>query len=559
MKRLFYYLICFLVCFFLPLSVRAEDIRDFTTTIKVEKDSSMTVSENITYDFGSLYRHGIFRTIPITKTNDNGEKFKLDISGIRVSNSQGTHYQMQQSSTSDELTLKIGDPNNTITGIHTYIINYTVVGAFIPFSDHDELYWNIVGTKWEVPIQKVKTIVQFPFAPLENVMQPACYTGAYKSTSQGCTVKYNNGTITVDSIDSLSAGEGLSIIIGFPKNLLAITEAKKIDTRWANIFGFIMSALFFLIGLVWYVVVPLWIIIHWYRTGRDPKGTVGAAHVWFDVPKLKNGKILTSGETGTLIDETADLRDITATIVDLARRGYIKIVEQKKNDFYLEKTLPKKDSGMDAFEKKLYTGIFEDDDAIRIKDTELAPTVAITKAELYETVVRDGLFPKNPQTQRTMYYVLAGVALFTGNFLLAVVAFLFGRSMPRKTIDGVNAANIALALKGFIVSQDRQYKFQAEKQLLFEKMLPYAIIFGVEKIWAERFKDIDIMQPSWYQSYNSNAFTTMYLANSLSHSFSSSVVSAATPTRSSSGFSSGFSSGGGFSGGGGGGGGGGSW
>ncbi|EKD67173.1 MAG: hypothetical protein ACD_48C00561G0001, partial [uncultured bacterium] len=32
-----------------------------------------------------------------------------------------------------------------------------------------------------------------------------------------------------------------------------------------------MSALFFLIGLVWYVVVPLWIIIHWYRTGRDPK------------------------------------------------------------------------------------------------------------------------------------------------------------------------------------------------------------------------------------------------------------------------------------------------
>jgi uncharacterized membrane protein len=188
----------------------------------------------------------------------------------------------------------------------------------------------------------------------------------------------------------------------------------------------------------------------------------------------------------------------------------------------------------------------------------LAPSVTATKAELYETVVRDGLFPKNPQTQRTMYYVLAGVALFTGNFLLAAVAFLFGRAMPRKTIDGINAANVATALKGFIVSQDRQYKFQAEKQLLFEKMLPYAIIFGVEKIWAERFKDIDIAQPSWYQSYNSNAFTTMYLASSLSHSFSSSVVSAATPTRSSSGFSSGFS-GGGFSGGGGGGGGGGSW
>ncbi|KKR02998.1 MAG: hypothetical protein UT26_C0012G0015 [Microgenomates group bacterium GW2011_GWC1_39_12] len=559
MKRLFYYLICFFVCCFLPFSVRAEEIRDFKTTIIVEKDSLMSVSENITYDFGALNRHGIFRTIPITKTNDQGEKFKLDITGIGVEDDRGMPYQMQQSSSSDEMTLKIGDPNKTVTGVHTYIISYTVKGAFVPFSDHDELYWNIVGAKWEVPIQKVKTTIQFPFAPQESGMQLACYTGAYKSTSQGCTISYKNGLVTVFSTSSLSSGEGLSIVIGFPKNLLTITEARKVDTRLSNILGFILSMLFLLAGLGWYVIAPLWIIIQWYRTGRDPKGTVGAAHVWFDVPKLKNGKILTPGETGTLMDETADLRDITATIVDLARRGYIKIIEQKKNDFYLEKITPKKDTGMDEFEKKLYNGIFDEDENIRIKDTDLTSPVTTTKAELYETVVRDGLFPKNPQSQRTLYYIVAGVALFTGNFFLAAVAFLFGRSMPRKTIDGANAANIASALKGFIVSQDRQYKFQAEKQLFFEKMLPYAIIFGVEKIWAERFKNIDIRQPSWYQSYNNNAFTTMYLANSLSHSFSSSVMSAATPTRSSSGFSSGFSSGGGFSGGGGGGGGGGSW
>ncbi len=559
MKRLFYYIVSFFVFLVLPFSVRAEDIRNFTTTITVANNSSMTVSEDITYNFGTVDRHGIFRTIPITKTNDQGEKFKLDITGISVVDSQGVPYQMQQTSTSDEITLKIGDPNKTITGVYTYRITYTVSGAFVPFSDHDELYWNIVETKWEVPIQKVRVVVQFPFSSVSGDIQLACYTGVYKSISQGCTTSYNSGTVTVDSTSSLSSGEGLSVVIGFPKNLLTITEAKKINTRWETIIGFIMSILFILAGLSWYVVAPLWIIIHWYRIGRDPKGTVGAAHVWFDVPKLKNGKILTPGETGTLVDETTDLKDITATIIDLARRGYTKIVEKKKNDFYLEKTTPKKDAGMDSFEKKLYNGIFDGEESIRIKGTDLAPVVSITKAELYETVVRDGLFPKNPQTQRTMYYILAAVALFTGNLLLAAVAFLFGRAMPRKTIDGVNAANVAAALKGFIVSQDRQYKFQAEKQLLFEKMLPYAIIFGVEKIWAQRFKNIDISQPSWYQSYNSSAFTTMYLASSLSHSFSSSVVSAATPMRSSSGFSSGFSSGGGFSGGGGGGGGGGSW
>lgn len=559
MKRLFYYLICFFVSLLLlPNPVHAEDIRDFTSTIIIATDSSMTVSENITYDFGSLSRHGIFRTIPITKTNDQGEKFKLGITKIRVADDRGIVYQTQQTTTQDEITLKIGDPNSTITGVHTYIISYSVTGAFVPFSDHDELYWNIVGTKWEVPVENVKAVVQFPFSPAGTDMQLACYTGAFKSTAQGCITSYTNGTVTVNATGSLSSGEGLSLVIGFPKNLLSVAEAEKVDTRWATIIGFIMSALFAVAGLGWYVIVPLWIIIHWFKTGRDPKGTIGAAHVWFDVPKLKTGKILTPGETGTLVDETADLKDITATIVDLARRGYIKIIEQKKNDFYLEKTTPKRNSSLDTFEKKLYQGIFDEEDTVRIKDTDLVSTVTATKTELYETVVRDGLFPKNPQTQRTIYYVVAGVALFTGNVVLAAVAFLFGRSMPRKTVDGVNAANVALALKGFIVSQDRQYKFQAEKQLLFEKMLPYAIIFGVEKIWAERFKDIGITQPSWYQSYNSNMFTTMYLANSLSHSFSSNVISAATPTRSSSGFSSGFG-GGGFSGGGGGGGGGGSW
>jgi len=558
MKRLFYYLICIFVACLLPASICAEEIVDYTTTITVQENSLIVISENITYDFGPVDRHGIFRTIPLTKTNDQGEKYTLDIKNIRVTDDKGVAYQTQQSSTSDELTIKIGDPNKTITGVHRYVISYTVTGAFVAFSDHDELFWNIIGTKWEVPVKKITATVKLPFSPAVKDIQLACFTGVYKSTSQGCSTTYGNGTVSVISTNGLSPQEGLSIVIGFPKNLITIIEAKKVDTRWATILGFIMSILFLLAGLFWYVLTPLWIVIHWFRTGRDPIGTIGAAHVWFDIPKIKNGKPLTAGETGTLIDETADLKDITATIVDLARRGYIKIIEKKKNDFYLEKMAPKKDTGMELFEKKLYNGIFEKKENVKIKDTELSSVVAITKTELYELVVKDGLFPKNPQAQRTKYYILAGFALFTGNFLLAAIAFLFGRSMPRKTIEGVNVSNIAIALKGFIVSQDRQYQFQAEKQMFFEKMLPYAIIFGVEKIWADRFRGMDISEPSWYQSYSGNKFTAMYLANSLHHGFSSSVVSAATPTRSSSGFSSGFS-GGGFSGGGGGGGGGGSW
>ena len=93
--------------------------------------------------------------------------------------------------------------------------------------------------------------------------------------------------------------------------------------------------------------------------------------------------------------------------------------------------------------------------------------------------------------------------------------------------------------------------------MMFERLLPFAVAFGVERIWAKRFESLNITQPNWYHSYSSSHFSSYMLVNSLNSSFRS-ITTAATPTRSSTGHSSGFG-GGGFSGGGGGGGGGGSW
>jgi len=108
-------------------------------------------------------------------------------------------------------------------------------------------------------------------------------------------------------------------------------------------------------------------------------------------------------------------------------------------------------------------------------------------------------------------------------------------------------------LKNFLVSQERQLEFQADRKMMFEKLLPYAIAFGVEKIWASRFKDLKL-NSEWFQSSSSNVLTAYALTNSLHSSFARSFQSAATPVSSSTGHSSGFS--GGSSGGGGGGGGG---
>jgi uncharacterized membrane protein YgcG len=536
-----------------------EKINSYISLINIQKDGKIQVKETIDYDFADLQKHGIYRTIPTIKTNQDGKKYRLDFSNFIITDEKGSSMDYTRSDANDKISFKIGNPNKTITGLHTYVISYTVSGALTYFSDHDELYWNVTGTDWTVPIAHITPGVFWSSGVSQDKITTICYTGSKGNTAQDCVSSKKDNEADFVTNKPLDAGEGLTIVVGFPKNIVAVVEPQLVVPFAETLLG---KLFYFALGLLatwWFVLYPLIIIFKWWKYGRDPKATVGVTTAWFDPPKTPKGnRFMTPGEVGTLGDETVDMKDITATIVDLARRGYIKIEERKKGDFYFIKT---KDftAGLLPFESKLLTGMLGGKKEIRLKDEKLYETVNDVTQELYNDVVATGLFPKNPNSIRTFYTAISAIALFTGNLFLAFVAFAFGRNMPVKTLWGVNAFNVAKSLKNFLTSQERQLKFQAEKQMMFEKLLPYAVAFGVEKIWAKRFETMNLQQPDWYQGYGSNQFNSVIFANNLNSSMSSfrSASSPPTTTRSSSGFSSGFS--GGFSGGGGGGGGGGSW
>jgi uncharacterized membrane protein len=314
----------------------------------------------------------------------------------------------------------------------------------------------------------------------------------------------------------------------------------------------------------------LWLPFKWYKDGRDPStrdarsGQVpsGPVTASFDPPTL-DGRKLTPAESGALIDEDVNVRELAATIVHLAQRGYFTIVEKKKKDFELIKSNdPASNAELLPFEEKLITGLFKGKTEIRLKDKHLSTLMNSVEDMIYEQQMSNKYFANNPKSVRKAYAVITGIALFTFNILLAISAGFFGRIMPRKTLVGKEAAHRAVSLKSFLESQERQLKFQAEttlpagRQVMFEKLLPYAIAFGVEKVWADRFKNLSLKDVNWYQTSSSDALTAGMLTSNLQSSFAPSFKSAATPSTSS-GFSSGMS--GGSSGGGGGGGGGGSW
>ena len=541
--------------------ITGEHIKSFDSNITINKDGTIDVKETIVYNFDTLQKHGIYREIPFIKTNEDGKKFELKLSNFSVVDDNGNSYKFVKSWVNEKIvSLKIGDADRLITGIHIYIISYQVAGALTYYSDHDELYWNVTGNQWTVPIANTTASVVWPQKLENNELKGQCFTGNLGSSESSCVSTIDTDSSVFETKNQLEAGQGLTIAVSFPKNIVAVLEPKEFVSFWNTFVGKLISWLLGLLALIWYVGLPFFIIFKWFRTGRDPKGTVGTTTAWFDPPKTVDGKrFLTPGEVGALGDETVDMKDVSATIVDLARRGYLVIDEKKKGDFFFIKGKKSSNDGeLLPFEKKLLDGIFNTgDDIVKLKGKDLSETVSDVKNKLYELVVEDKLFDKNPQTTRTGYYILAGIALFTGNFFLAIVAFLFGRVMPRKTVFGVEAKNVAFSLKNFLGSQQRQLEFQADKQLMFERLLPFAVVFGVERIWAKRFESINLKPPSWYHGYSSANFNSYLLVSSLSSSFRS-INAAATPTRSSSGFSSGFS-GGGFSGGGGGGGGGGSW
>ncbi len=562
MKKIIFLLLVISYLLFGVKGVLAEEIKSFEAKIFINKNGTINVSEKIVYDFGSLQRHGIYRIIPFIKPNKENKRYRLDFNAFSVQDETGKNYTFVKSVEGDKLKLKIGDADRYVTGLKNYIINYRVSGAITYFSDHDELYWNVTGNDWLVTINEAVVEVEFPQKIEENKIKNRCYTGYYGATQSLCQTSFDNRDndrekLVIKTNSSLGYKEGLTIVLSFPKNIAAVLEAKEAVDFWQTVVGKFVILLIALGIIFWYVVYPIKIIFKWWRYGRDPKGQVQEVRAWFDPPKLKNGRAMTPTEVGSLIDEIVDLRDISASIVDLARRGYLKIEERKKNDFYLIKT--KNDNhGLQPFEKKLLEGIFGDKDIARLKDKHLAKTVEEASNLVYDQLVTEGFFPKNPNATRIFYSIIGVLALISGNLGLALIAFTFGRAMPAKTIFGVEAANISKSLKNFLTSQERQLAFQAKNQQLFEKLLPYAVAFGVERIWAERFRDINLKPPEWYTSYGSTrAFNSLVFTKSLSSSMSS-FRSAATPVTSTTGHVSGFG-GGGFSGGGGGGGGGGSW
>ncbi len=600
MKKLFFILsVVFITASALLFSVSGvwaeEDytINSFKSGIVIQDDGKVAVLETIVVDFSTPH-HGIYRDIPLVYQNLDGTKQYTRIEDISISDS-GRSVTFQRESNQNNVRIKIGDANKLISGIHSYQLSYRAVGVLASFTDHDELYWNITGNDWPVWIQSADASVQLEGSPITRVQ---CYVGL-RGSNQSCGASINaSGQGIFGSGHALAPGNGMTIVAAFAKGAVPIiTVSAPEEAKPISLLYIIISALII-------VIVTAFILGRsWWRYGRDafylrkslhdPKQIesvlplVGAHEPI--VPEYDAPGTLRPAEIGVLLDEKADQLDISATIVDLAVRGYLTIAEKKDSTLFgsIDYILTKKDAELAAllpYEKELLDRLFKGRDSIaisKLKNTFSSSIKAVTKL-LYASVVEKKMFVENPETVRSRYRKIGGtIAVAAGvllviyannsaalpfaqsNFIGVCIGFLIGTvisgcvvflaayAMPKRTAYGRELYRQTLGYKLFVSGTEKYRQPFFEKQNIFMEVLPYAMVFGVTKQLAKAMEEMGINPDvsSWYIG------TGYFNLRTFSNNFSGVAQSLSTAPATHSGGSgfSGGSSGGGFGGGGGGG------
>lgn len=571
----------------------AEAIHDYVVEIEILDDGDLRITERIDYDFGDQLRHGIFRTIPSRYYFDDISDRIYRIQDVTVQSDAPDDVEITEEGPST--VIRIGDEDVEISGRHTYTIAYRVEGALNAFPDHDELYWNAIGHEWQTSIVRAEVTVRAP----GTVQRVACFQGSQGSTEPCAQAEREGSRASFSPGRELSAFEGLTVVVAIPKGTVPDPEP-ILEERWSVGRAFSVTPGTATASVAVLALLGGALFRMWSREGRDrrfrgsqidqvmgsPTGEDEAvpfgegdaeAPVEFAPPED-----VRPGQIGTLIDERANVIDVTATIVDLAGRGFLLIQEIPDRGFFSKTDwnlirLEKAETELLPFEMQLLDALFRDGNEVKVSElkTTFAARLHGVEESLYKDAMHQKWFRARPDQVRTRWagrgallavaggvvtFILArwthwglvGIPVIVAGLALALTA----RRMPARTAKGTAMLRRIRGFRRVIATAETHMSRWAEEENVFTRYLPYAIVFGLTKKWAKAFEDLGIQPDTsgWY--VGPHAFTAVAFANSID-GFAVTTGGTLASTPASSG-SSGFG-GGGFSGGGGGGGGGGSW
>ena len=486
---------------FLTIAAQARTltIRNFDEHVEIATNGTIDVTESIEVQFTGVW-NGIYRKIPVKYTTPSGFGFTLFLQPISITDENGNPLKYEQSDVGQYTQFKIWVPNAVDT-TRTVVIRYRVLDAVnFSFSDHDEFYWNVTGDEWDSPIESASAHIVLP--PGTAGLRAIAYTGAYGSRTQNAQTTVNGNQVDIQTTQPLGFDEGLTAVVGFDKGFVFPPSTAT------KIWMFLRSNWPFFVPIIAFFVM-LWL---WWTRGRDPRRNPIA--VQYEPPDK-----LTPGECGALIDNEVNMRDVTATLVDLAVNGYINIEQVRRdgmmglmhhNDyiFHLKKQ-PNEWSGLRPHESAMLSGMFlggdvpassfspggssapqnfaggfagETQQELQSATPDLSVSLADMQNRFYVhlpgikssitgALVHDGYYTHSPDSVR-QGYIFTGVII--GFLLVAGSNFLSGATGSSKlawTIAGIATGAIIAAFGWFMPVHTEKGERALERVLGFEDFL----------------------------------------------------------------------------------------
>lgn len=538
-----------------------------------EGRSNLTTEETITATFPDTdQNHGIERFIP--KDYDD-HPTNLDILSVQDQNGQARNYTTYSSG--EYTVVRIGDANQYVHGEQTYKLVYTQRDVTKYFTDknRDEFYWDTNGTEWRVPIQNLSVDVEVS-DDIASAMKGdnTCYQGRQQDDTT-CAIEQTDTGFHM-SAANMQPGENITVALGFKPQTFSgykISLLGKLTIVWIILQFVLVGVTLGLMG---------WLVTRYFRI-RMRKGEQGTIVTEYVPPQ--NASIQTAA---AIISARSTF---SAQIIDLAVRHYLKIYEVKPKKLWSSGeytiTIDRDVSSLRDEEREFLSDLMRGTTIGRSistktlkRDYGLAMRLADNPRKLRNLMRENyGFEQKDPaQSKRFGNYAIAifiaSVVLLSPILLIpAITALIMSFTLYVLTDKGLALYRYMEGLKLYIsvAEQERLRVLQSPegankisidpndpKQLveLYEKLLPYAMLFGQEKQWNKQLGDYyknTNTQPTWYGGSNLAAFNAASFASSM-NGLTSSINSSGAASS-----SSGGSGGGGSSGGGGGGGGGGGW
>ena len=251
-----------LLCLCLFWQVLHADARSFVLSrfdvdLQVLPSGDLLVTETVSPRFEGSW-NGIERLIPVEYRTPQGFNYRLLLDMVSVTDEQGTALKFESSRERHYRNFRIWMPGAT-DATRTFVLKYRVRNGLKFFDDHDELYWNVTGDEWDVPIEQASARILLP--PNATGVRALAFTGAYGAREEAATVSTEGSRITMTMTRTLGFREGLTAVVGWDKGIVAApTAVDRTET-------FLVSN--------WALGIPLLVFLVMYRLwstrGRDPR------------------------------------------------------------------------------------------------------------------------------------------------------------------------------------------------------------------------------------------------------------------------------------------------